>query len=565
MPSARSKELRLRPARNGGAMLQTFRASTVERLAVQMASPAFTKASLLLLGPGFARDRGVPSTAKIARSTFTTLLVADPRRAQSYLTSDQLQQGKLAVSDDQELVQPFYQLLTEMYPAERASLFRYHYEKCPSPPAYRIAAGFIQHRRFSIVVMTYLDMFFSEMLDRAGLKRGDAYRIIDPVLDKERTIPRELVGLQPAIPIIRLYGDPRVIRVEDILRLVHEWPVEHRCVAVGYDLGNSAVNECLMQQSGDLWWVGPQPADSDAKEQIAQARPCYCIDYENDRGFDRFFAALDTAVNAQQARSDARKELPRGVPDQLFKKDSEKPPITTAPTAFKKDQEQVTLRAESSTSKSAAASSAPESAQPTQLLLQTPFSDNLKTPARKTAGPEEATSRATSSDLPKPVSESRNLKQAGPEKELYSSDQDITMQQQRIRSAQEVLAGMEQQLRLRGYGNPGLETDVEHQRKEIASLERQLLVVAETRIIKLMNAVVGEAAEADCGTSARAFLKTQAKTVEKEFRRPSNCNTDVIAAAIAGATYMARSIRDIDQQTVRELESFLPGGVLGRR
>ena len=224
------------------------------------------------------------------------------------------------------------------------------------------------------------------------------------------------------------------------------------------------------------------------------------------------------------------------------------------------------LRTDSPTSKAAAAaSSAPEFAQPTGLLSQTPFGDSLKKPVRKTVAPEASASRASSPILPESVPESRNLKQAGPEKDLYNSDQRITMQQQRILSAQDVLARMEQRLRSQGSGYSGQETDIEHQRKEIASLERQLLVVAETRIINLMNVVVDEATQARCESSALAFLKTQTKTVQKEYKRPSKPNTDVIAAAIAGAVFMARSIREIDQHPIRELESFLPSESLGRR
>ena len=310
-------------------MLPTFRESTIERLAVQMASPAFTDASLLLLGPGFARERAVPNTAQIARSTFTTLLVADPERARACLHPNQLQEGKLSVSDDQELLQPFYKLLAGMYALERASLFEYYYEECQSPPAYRIVAEFIQQRRFSIVVMTYLDMFFSEILDRAGLRGGDAYRIIDPVLDDEWPDPKGLADPKGPVPIIRLYGEAAAGRMEDILRLVHSLPTEHRCVVAGYDLGSSAVDACLMRQSGDLWWIGPQPADASAKEQIAQARPCFYIDYGTDKGFDRFFSALSAAVNTQQARSARARKCPRICPTSFSRENQKSPPASS--------------------------------------------------------------------------------------------------------------------------------------------------------------------------------------------------------------------------------------------
>ena len=547
-------------------MLPTFRESTVERLAVQMASPAFTDASLLLLGPGFAPKQAVPDTAQIARSTFTTLLVADPERARACLLPDQLQEGKLSVADDQALLQPFYKLLTGMYALERASLFEYYYEACQSPPAYRIVAEFIQQRRFSVVVMTYLDMFFSEILDRAGLRGGDAYRIIDPALDDEWPALSALADQKGPVLIVRLYGDPPADRTEDILRLVHSLPTEHRCVVAGYDLGSSAVEGCLMRQSGDLWWIGPQPADASAKEQLAQARPCYYIDCGTEKGFDRFFTTLSAAVNRQQAPSGARKELRHDVPDQFLKKESAKPSsIVINPTVIKKGQEQVGIRTTTPTSRDVAASVTPEFAQPTGLLSITASGDSLKMSVRNTVAPEEASSRARPPILPESVPPSRNLKQAGPEKDLYNSDQRITVQRQRILSAQDVLARMEQRLRSQGSGYPGLETDVEHQRREIASLERELLGVAETRIVNLMNAVVDEAAKARCEASTVAFLKAQTKTVQKEYKRRTRPNTGVIAAAIAGAAFMARSIRDLDQQTVRELESFLPGGALGRR
>lgn len=573
-----------------------FANNAIETLAVKMVGEELPK-PLLLLGAGFTHEPGVPSIGTVARETFATLVRVDPARAHSYLSPEQFDQVEQLAADDTGLLASFYRLFRDMLPLERSSLFGYYYSKCSSPLSYQIIADFVRKRRFTMVLMTYLDEFLTEVCGRIGLRRGIDYWIIDPMLDRKMIHPDQN-QLSQIVTLMRLYGDVSERDTKTLLSIKQGCVFDQGCVSVGYDFSNPLVNLCLTQRKGELWWVGPHPVDTSAMMESERVTYYHPVNDEGANvGFDVFFKTLADKVGELSRQgvqgkelfidpSDAKRKTPfnplLSVPGDLSiegsvpeKNVSPIPKNLTTRLGLSANQ------AVSSPISSVRKYPEVDNDKSVKLAPKFPQSQVSQSVSEKTTGlplgnqaiPQGTTSNDQLANLAKISDGLANVKQVGAKtgrlneqesKPRAIVDEDeritrITLLRQQCKSARELLTNMLQQQRLRVSGSAGLKIEIPNQQNRVAELEKQLLVSSSYPIIGLMNAIVDEASQQTTKSRALAFLTAQTKAIKEEYAHEGDVDIDIIAAAIDGALYMARRLKSVDQQKVSQLELYLPG------
>lgn len=259
----------------------------------------------LFLGSGCARAAGVPDWSDMAMQFFIEELADERSWALRYMSPSELEDIRRDLSKGRkQLVDSFFQLLSDLPVAGRYSVLRRFFSNIPVPDFYIEIARLIRDGYFEHVITSGIDDLLEKALSSLGVARNE-YQLVSLASEKSKLSSFE-PNADVKFLVIKLHGDLSQQNVKISPEEIEDTLSRHRyfvkgelageMVMVGYNAESGPVEKWLTWTPGPLWWVNPEPPAENRRLPIEQKRTVIYIDGSAAQPA-RFFKSLSSILS----------------------------------------------------------------------------------------------------------------------------------------------------------------------------------------------------------------------------------------------------------------------------
>jgi phosphoglycolate phosphatase-like HAD superfamily hydrolase len=275
---------------------------------------------ILFLGKGCADAAKVPDTIQIARSVFQD----------SALPTKKYVAGRDRRYNE-EVLEAFYEYLSDLSSRERHWLLQRFYAKVPVPLFYQDLVRLIERRFFLHILTTNIDTLLEQALNGAGMWPDRDYELISLSSSDRKPLPPDPASPGPRIMIVKLHGDlakqETSLTPDEITEALQRHSrflrgeLSGDMVMVGYEFESEPVTRWLAETYSKLWreppilwWVNEKRPSWQQVGRLEESRHIEYLDGENGRPevfFGRLLYVLEDS--AQKEVADTIEQFSYGV------------------------------------------------------------------------------------------------------------------------------------------------------------------------------------------------------------------------------------------------------------